>query len=130
MDEEEITERLNWIPGYVALIEADDYKSLHRPVFARGYVRTYGKLVGLDEGQLLKAFEQLDSDQLNTGKRVSTRELQLQRTGVGVVIGLLVLLVLVLALWWWQGDGAPVITAQDRTGNTSEPAESIEEGNQ
>ena len=37
-------------------------------------------------------------------KRIETRPLQLQRTGLGVVIGLGVLLLLVAVLWWAQ-DG-------------------------
>jgi hypothetical protein len=39
-------------------------------------------------------------------KRVQTRPLQLQRTGLGVVTGLGILLLLILTLWWWEkGQG-------------------------
>jgi cytoskeleton protein RodZ len=104
--EREAADRLNLMPGYVAILERDDYQALRSPAFARGYVRAYGKLLGLDEEQLLDSFDQQRAgDQVleQTQKRVETRPLQLQRTGLGVVIGLAVLLLLVLALWWWQG---------------------------
>ena len=62
--EREAADRLNLMPDYVAILERDDYESLRSPAFARGYVRAYGKMLGLDEEQLLETFDQLrDSDQ-------------------------------------------------------------------
>ena len=102
--EREAADRLNLMPGYVAILERDDYDALRSPAFARGYVKAYGKMLGLDEEQLLSTFDQLRAaDQAPGKKRIETRPLQLQRTGLGVVIGLAVLLLFVLALWWWQG---------------------------
>ena len=43
--------------GYVPMIERDDYQGLRSPAFARGYVRAYGKLLELDEEELIAAFE-------------------------------------------------------------------------
>ena len=78
--------------------------SLRSPPFARGYVKAYGRLLGIDEVQLLAAFDQLREQQSpDVKKRVETRPLQLQHTQLGVVIGLAVLCLLVLGLWWWQG---------------------------
>jgi len=105
--EREAADRLNLMPDYVAILERDDYKALRSPPFARGYIKAYGKLLGLDEEQLLASFDQLcKGEQVEEQRRVQTRPLQLQRTGLGVVIGLAVLLLLVLALWWWQGGQA------------------------
>ena len=107
ISEQEAAERLNLMPGYVDILERDDYQALRSPPFARGYIKAYGKLLGLDEEQLLDCFDQLrEGDQVQEQKQVVTRPLQLQRTGLGVVTGLAVLLLLVLALWWWQGGGA------------------------
>jgi len=105
--EREAADRLNLMPDYVGIIERDDYDALRSPAFARGYVKAYGKMLGIDEQQLLAAFDQLrGSEQARRHKRVQTRPLQLQSTGLGVVIGLAVLLLLVVALWWWQGGGS------------------------
>jgi cytoskeleton protein RodZ len=104
ISEREAADRLNLMPGYVAILERDDYQSLRSPPFARGYVKAYGKLLGLDEEQLLSAFDRLqDGRDPERKKKVVTRPLQLQHTGLGVVIGLAILCLLVLALWWWQG---------------------------
>lgn len=106
MTEREAADRLNFMPNYVAILERDDYQALRSPPFARGYVKAYGRLLGLDEQNLMAVFDQaVEVPPVQYEKSVDTRPLQLQRTGLGVVIGLGVLLLLVLALWWWQ-EGA------------------------
>ena len=110
--EREAADRLNLMPDYVGILERDDYQALRSPPFARGYVRLYGRMLGLDEARLLAAFDRLkeSGEGLEQEKRVRTRPLQLQHTGRGGVVGLAVLLVLVLSLWWWRGEfgnGAP-----------------------
>lgn len=125
LGEEEMAAHLNWLPGYVAIIERDDYRALRRPAFARGYVLAYGKLLDVDETLLLEALKQLKVTELERQqKMIRTRPLQLQRTGVGVIVGLTVLLLLVLGLWWWQGqavhpepvagNGAPGVELEQR----------------
>ena len=105
MTEREAADRLHLMPDYVAILERDDYQALRSPPFARGYIKAYGRLLEIDEEQLLTAFDRLIEQQSPDVKRkVETRPLQLQHTGVGVVIGLVVLCLLVLGLWWWQGD--------------------------
>ncbi len=104
--EREVADRLNMMPGYVAILERNDYQALRSPAFARGYVKAYGRLLELDVDELLRLFDEQRAAQGEVErKRVTTRPLQLQHTGIGVVVGLGVLLVLVLALWWWQGSG-------------------------
>ncbi|MEH6636363.1 MAG: helix-turn-helix domain-containing protein [Halioglobus sp.] len=125
ISEREAADRLNLMPNYVAILERDDYKALRSPPFARGYVKAYGKLLGLDEEQLLGAFDRLrDSAEIQQQRRVETRPLQLQRTGFGVVIGLAVLFLLVLALWWWRGDGAKTVIPAESTVPQAIPGES------
>jgi cytoskeleton protein RodZ len=113
MTEREAADRLNFMPNYVAILERDDYQALRSPPFARGYVKSYGRLLGLDEQHLLAIFDQLvEVKPAQLQKRPPP--LQLQRTGLGVVIGLGVLLLLVVALWWWEegrvAQSAPTAT--------------------
>lgn len=117
ISEREAADRLNMMPGYVAIIERDDYTALRSPAFARGYVKAYGKLLGLDEEELLAAFDELrSSNQARKEKTVRTRPLQLQRTGLGVVVGLAVLILLVLAMWWWRADQGSLVVTEVESG--------------
>ena len=112
LSEREVADRLNWMPGYTAIIERDDFQALRRPAFARGYVKAYGKMLGIDEAQLLAAFDQLATgDSPRREQRSSSRPVQLQRTGLGVVTGLVLLALLVLAIWWWRGEPETVTPA-------------------
>ena len=116
MSEREAADRLNWLPRYVGQIESDDYESLRSPAFARGYIRAYGKMLALDEEELITAFEILTEGLFEggRGKRVATEPLQLQRTGIGIVVGLVVLGLLIAGLWWWQaGQDASATVARD-----------------
>jgi cytoskeleton protein RodZ len=116
MNEREAADRLNWLPRYVAQIESDSYEALHSPAFARGYIRAYGKMLALDEEELIAAFEVLTDGEFEggRGKRVVTEPLQLQRTGIGILVGLVVLGFLIAGLWWWQaGQDAAATIAID-----------------
>jgi len=102
LSQREVADRLHLMPGYPAIIERDDYQALRHPAFARGYVKAYGKLVGLDETRLLEAFDRLRAEEVPVPKKVRTRPLQLQSTGLSVIIGLVLLVLLVVAIWWWR----------------------------
>ena len=122
----ETADRLNWLPSYVDIIERDDYQALRRPAFARGYVKAYGKLLGLDERELMSAFAAIEGDHSAgaAAPRVApSRPAPLQRTGVGVVVGLVVLSLLLVGLWLWQNqqvatpqnEVAPVSTMENES---------------
>ncbi len=111
LSEREVADLLNLMPGYVDILERDDYASLRSPAFARGYVRAYGQLMGLDETELLAVFDEQRDTQAEAKKRVETKALQLQSTGLGVVVGLGILVILFAGLWWWQqGEDAGSMT--------------------
>ena len=111
MSEREVEDRLNLMPGYVTILERDDYQALRSPAFARGYVRAYGQLMGLDEEELLRAFDEQRDQLSEEKKRVETKSLQLQSTGLGVIAGLVILMLLFAGLWWWQGSGSEMGSA-------------------
>jgi cytoskeletal protein RodZ len=107
----EVADRLHLMPGYPAIIERDEFHALRHPAFARGYVKAYGKLLGVDETRLLEAFDALQAEAASPEPRkVRTPPLQLQHTGFSVIVGLLLLVLLIAAIWWWRAE--PVARAQ------------------
>jgi cytoskeletal protein RodZ len=120
MSEREAADRLNFMPNYVGILERDDYQALRSASFARGYVKAYGRLLGLDEQHLMSVFDQVvNVPPVQYERRVAKRPLQLQRTGLGVVIGVGVLLLVVLALWWWEAGGGEQVVPAFSTGAQS-----------
>ena len=112
MSAREAADQLHLMPDYVSILERDDYEALRSPAFARGYLKAYCRLLDLDEGELLPLFDQLNEEgETRQKKRIETKPLQLQRTGIGVVTGLFVLLLLFWALWWWRGDAGEAAPA-------------------
>lgn len=107
LPEREVAERLFLLPAYVGMLESDQYHALRSPAFARGYVRSYGKLLSLDENTLMARFDAFVASGGGdpSGAGANRRAAPPQKTGLGVVLGLAVLMLLVLALWWWQGRG-------------------------
>ncbi len=103
----DVSQRLNWLPEYVALIERDEFDRLRQPAFARGYVRAYARMLGLDESLVLADFDEVrPAAPAPSAKSRRTRPLPLQRTGIGILSGLGVLALLVLGLWWAQSGQA------------------------
>ncbi len=108
ISEREAADRLNWMPGYVAIIERDEYAALRRPSFAKGYVKAFGRLVELDEEVLMAAFGAIETRGLNERsgavEKTTTTALPPHRTGLSIVVGLCSLFLLFAILWWWQGN--------------------------
>ncbi len=106
LSEREAADRLKWLPCYIGIIERDDYSALRRPAFARGYVRAYGRLMGVDENSLLAAFDALDGESAGTvaGRRKSAPSAPGKVSRVAIVTCLTLLALVLAGLWWWQGN--------------------------
>jgi len=105
----EIADRLNWLHSWVNAIEADQYDALRNAAFARGYVKAYGRLLGLPETELLQEFDALQTQRRAAAPRhpvagsAAARRARAQRQRVVTAIGLaLVALLLLVAVLWWQ----------------------------
>ncbi len=58
-DLKDIATDLNISERLLTAIEADDYKSLPEPAFIRGYLRGYGRLLGIDSDALIAQFNEI-----------------------------------------------------------------------
>jgi cytoskeleton protein RodZ len=57
LTEQQVAEQLNLDAAAVTALERDDYSALGAPVFVRGHLKRYAALLGLDEGEILGAYE-------------------------------------------------------------------------
>lgn len=115
----EVSETLNLSISIIEAIEADNYPALPGPVFGRGYVRSYARLLDLDPQPLLARYPRHDAA---TGIAGSTSEAPARewvRRRPVLVLGVAVIglaLLAVLAAWWLWPD-----TGEDRGGIDGEP---------
>lgn len=108
LSEREAADRMNWVPSYVGIIENNDYAALRSPALARGYIKAYGRLLGLGEAQLMSAFDSASADVASAAsiRRAPLAALPAQKAGLAIVLCLATLILLVFALWWWRAGVA------------------------
>jgi cytoskeleton protein RodZ len=57
LSEQQAAESLNLDPTVITFLEANDFAALGAPVFAKGHLRRYAALLGLDEDEIVGAYE-------------------------------------------------------------------------
>ncbi len=108
---EDIARQMNLNAKILQSIEEDDYSDIQSPIFMRGYLRTYSRLVGIDEENTIKLFAgfyQIDEPELqsvrSTAPEISSNDFRVKWMTYGVIIGLIALLL----VWWvnnYKTDG-------------------------
>lgn len=112
--QEEVAQKLNFLPTYVPALEEGEYHLLPNTTFVRGYLRTYANLVGLDASTLLEAFQRHSPD-LNQPETFSpvqsikpnkkSGRLLFKLFSFLVVLGL----ILLVTLWWQSRTSEPLL---------------------
>ena len=103
----EVSETLNLSMATIEAIEADDLDRLPGPVFARGYVRAYARLLELDPEPLVTGYPEPQAPLPAAGPPESpVWEWIRQRPAMvlGGAAGVLLLLIVVLLIWLWPSD--------------------------
>lgn len=118
-----VAQQLNLSERSLARIEAGDFSQLPGHTFARGYVRAYAKLLGLDQARLVQEFDQHTGTSA-AGASVNSlghidEPVRLSRNMVRFFLFALVLLLIGGAYYWWQdqqrvSDSAPAVSALER----------------
>jgi cytoskeleton protein RodZ len=102
----QVAAQMNLSSQVIELLEAGEYQKLPGHTFARGYVRSYGKLVGIDQADLVKVFDQFTGTDakgstVHTINRVE-EPVRLSRNVLRIVSFILVVVIIGLGLFWWQ----------------------------
>jgi cytoskeleton protein RodZ len=118
-----VAKQLNLSERSLTQIEAGDFSQLPGHTFARGYVRAYAKLLGLDQNRLVQQFDQHTGTDA-TGSSVNSlghidQPVRLSRSMVRFFTFVLTLVIGVGAFLWWQDRSArtqsgPSVTALER----------------
>jgi len=100
---EYIAGKLNLRVKMIELLELDDYKTLPDPVFIKGYLRGYAKLLGLNPEPLLKTFNELYKIERPSEKALwqSRRVTNRGEFAIKWFTGFFALVVLIAVSMWW-----------------------------
>ena len=106
----DVAERLRLLPRQVEALEADDYQNLNGDIFCRGYLKSYGKLLGLDSDVLIEAYLQIRpevSDKTNYApKNTGPEKIQTLNKGHSIQYWFLAATIIVIALLWLAFGGS------------------------
>lgn len=120
-----VAKQLNLSERSLSQIEAGDFSQLPGHTFARGYVRAYAKLLGLDQNRLVQQFDQHTGTDA-TGSSVNSlghidEPVRLSRSMVRFFTLILTLAIAVGAFLWWQDR-----TTRNEANRSVAPLERIE----
>lgn len=110
---QDAAQKLRLMSRQVAAMEAEDFASLGQPVFARGFVRNYARMLGLDEVAILRAMGGALAEPVEVSE---TPQLVLPGkwfTSGWLMVGLVLLLlftVLPIGLYAWLSSDAEEVT--------------------
>ncbi len=100
---DDIARQMNLNARILNSLEEDDYSDIQSPIFIRGYLRTYARLVNVDEDSTIKIFSefyQKDDPDIkaigNTAPQISSNDIRVKWMTYAVIIGLIAL----LSIWW------------------------------
>ncbi len=88
----------------IDLLEADDYDQMPEPVFIKGYLRAYAKLLDVPPDPLLQIFTSLYSGERKLEKTLwqSKRETNKGERIVRILTGVVAVAAIVAVGLWWQ----------------------------
>jgi len=102
---EDVATRMHLSIGILKAIEVNNFDEVTAPIFVKGYLRAYARIVSLDEDEIIQQYLDYYSDEdppisstSNLAPEISSDDARVKWTTYLVIIGLLGL----LAVWWWN----------------------------
>ncbi len=106
----QVADQLCMVAATIIALEEDRYDCFNGEIFAKGYLRSYARLLDLDVESLLLAYTQLPKKILADEPELCPRSDQHYRRSWGVGAqssrlywGVAASCFIALGLWWWQG---------------------------
>ncbi len=106
----EVADALNLPNQVVDAMETDDYENLPAAVFARGYLRSYARLLDLDEEAVIAHYPHGTAESITTEvvvvnpaeEWIRQHPLWVLGSGGGIVL----IVIVVMTIWLWANDDA------------------------
>ena len=127
LDERQVATQLKIPIEQVRALESNEFDYFRSATFARGYLKNYVRLIELDEGRILGAFDGAQDDDEPGVQPINKNGNQAQMADpivilVSVVIGAMLIF---LAFWWpTMMQESPIISTEQSVEQTAEEAPS------
>lgn len=116
--------KLRLMVRQVEAMEVEDYAALGQPVFARGFVRNYAKLLGIDPEPLLTRMSEsgaAPAEKIETETYLPEAASGVSPVLVGVLAALALLLAIPAAIYLWLNSGGEEEHPSAPAGQTAPP---------
>ena len=102
---EDVATRMHLSIAILEAIEDNNFDDITAPIFVKGYLRAYARIVLLNEDEMIQQYLNYYSEEdppisstSNLAPEISSDDVRIKWTTYLVILGLLVL----LAAWWWN----------------------------
>lgn len=102
LSEEDVAAELNLSVNQIRALEDDNFQDLPGETYARGYLKSYARLLNADEGRVLKDFSQQGNTAI-TGIQPVMRETRSSDRHMKLLSLAVIALLSGLMFMWWQG---------------------------
>lgn len=104
--QEYVAGRLHLRVRIIELLEADDYEHMPEPVFIKGYLRAYAKLLGIPSDPLLALYNSMHITERKVEKALwqMKRETHKGEQIVRLLTGVIAVAAVVAIAFWWQNN--------------------------
>lgn len=126
---DDVATRMHLSAGILEAIEENNFEEITAPIFVKGYLRHYARIVALNEDEMIQQYTQYYSEEdppisstSNTIPELSVADARIKWTTYLVILVLAAL----LAAWWWNKaqNEEPTISL-DTQGTTSEQNDEV-----
>ena len=120
----EVAKRLHLDAGIIEALEKDDYARIASPVYARGYLASYARLVEADSERIIALFDSIApgeppaiAPEVKTPMQVSSSHQGMRALSCLIALGLIILFVI-----WYRGHFSAMTLPVDMTMDEALPA--------
>jgi cytoskeleton protein RodZ len=125
-DERHVATELKIPIDQVRALEANNFKYFRSVTFARGFLKSYCRLLGIEHSEMLRAF---DNDLEDTGPTIKPVDKVNKQTHLGdpivIFISVVIVAVLVFLVFWWPSKSTTV-AAEEQKIEASEKVTTLE----
>jgi cytoskeleton protein RodZ len=120
-DERHVATALKIPIDQVRALEANNFQFFRSVTFARGFLKSYCRLLGIDHSEMLHAF---DGEREGAESTIKPVDKVNKQTHLGdpfvIFISVVIVAVLVFLVFWWPSQSNQTVAADDTNGEVSE----------